>query len=179
MVFQIYLKLFSNLKLQRLQLKWPGADLIVSLAVSQGGHRSKWVIWREEKQLGQDAAKGVSLAGLLPASVQVFLRFLRLFPVNVMAAEPDIPSLLWCSDNALMSCNCTSWIVITRMLSTKSLFCWTARRNVQNSSWAFCSPYFVNGENFLCLVRICDVTRAQRAKGLLVQPRDVTANKHN
>lgn len=82
MVFQIRLGLFSDLKLQRLQLKWPGTDLIASLAVSQGGYRSfvgvtcsKWVIWREEKQLGQDAAKGVSLAGLLPAWTQVFLSF--------------------------------------------------------------------------------------------------------
>lgn len=82
MVFQICLELFSNLELQRLQLKWPGADLIVSLAVSQGGHRSfggaacsKWVIWREEKQFGQDVAKGVSLPGLLSAWTQVFWSF--------------------------------------------------------------------------------------------------------
>lgn len=164
MVFQICLELFSNLELQRLQLKWPGADLIVSLAVSQGGHRSfggaacsKWVIWREEKQFGQDVAKGVSLPGLLNPS---FLKFLRLFPVNVMAAKPDIPSPSWWSDNALMNFGCTSWIVIARTLSTKFLFLYHSQespRGGQNFLWAFWSPYFVKGEKFACFVRICDL----------------------
>lgn len=96
----------------------PGRILIIS-----GSSRLQTGHSREEKQLGQAAAKGGSLAGLLPAWTQGFLRFLRLFLVNVVAAESDIPSPSWWSDDALMSCDCTSWIVITRTLIHKvSLF---------------------------------------------------------
>lgn len=54
-----------------MQLEWPRADLIASLAVSQEDTdhlwEQMWDVPREEKQLGQGTAKGASLAGLLPA----------------------------------------------------------------------------------------------------------------